>query len=176
MRFVDLSTGEPKEVEVFTLREVSSKMSVSGQHYYSRIKTLTGWINDPEISTPKPAFTFQEVDYWKPEQVEDWNALWEKQIELEAERQWKRLEEEKISKASLINHLLDEARELERRNSRCYSKNRGNSMSDGRRRAVAFEGVEAFVRMLLGGSSFPVDKEKELNALFRKAKDHVNMQ
>ncbi|AVD99672.1 hypothetical protein HWB51_gp054 [Mycobacterium phage Cuke] len=175
MKFVDLSTGEPKEVEVFNLREVVGKMSV-GPVQYSRVRTLTEWIKEPEISTPTPAFTFQEIDYWKPEQVKDWDALWEKQIELEAERQWLKLKCETFSKAYLIDELLDQARDLESRNSRCYNKNRGNSMSDGRRRVVAFEGVEAFVRMLLGDTGIPTDKSRELAEHIRKAKAHVNMQ
>lgn len=175
MKFVDLSQDPPKEVEVMTLREIAGKISGNYGSYHMN-SVLTNWKDDPEIDTPRPAFTINDVEYWKPEQCVEWQAVFEREMQREEDRKARRLEAVTLSKMSLVETLLDQATEVERRNSHCYTHNRGNSMQDGRKRVLELLGSIDFVNRVLGDDSMPKDRRAKLNTLVSQAKSHVKMQ
>lgn len=176
MKFVDLSQDPPREVEVYTIMDVARKISGSSYGSYSLRSILENWQAEPEIQTPKPAFILSETEYWKPEQIVDWQQLYDAEVQREEERKAKKLLTVKHSLSELIDKLIDRATEVERRNRNCYSHNRGNSMQDGRRRVLAFEGERDFVFSLLGDLPVPKDKRQKLSELVSQAKAHVKMQ
>ena len=158
------------DMEVYGLSTVARKI---GQPYSGR---LDKWLKNPEIETPKPTLKVNGEPMWDNAGVDAWKLLWDKETKRERELEEERLNSETVKKASLIEFLLADAKELASRNSRCYTHNRGNSMSDGRRRVIEFDGKEDFVRNLLGNSKIPAEKQQEINEFVRKAKSHVNMQ
>ena len=123
---------------------------------------------------------------WTKDTLPEWKALWDKVTQRERELEEEltaaarsssyRLQSETMGKASIIEHLLNEAKTLARRNSGCRTHNRGNSMSDGRRRVVEFEGMQRFVYLLLGDLKIPKEKKDEISELYIKAKQYVQMQ
>ena len=159
------------EIEVFGLSVVARKI---GQPYTD--SQLRAWMNNPEIATPKPTLKVNGDPMWDAAGVDAWKVVWDKQTQRERELEEERLNSETIKKSSLIEFLIDEAKFLERKNSGCYTHNRGNSMSDGRRRVVEFEGKVAFVEKLLGNARMPKEKRIEMNEHLSKAKARVNMQ
>ncbi|QGJ90093.1 hypothetical protein HWC80_gp053 [Mycobacterium phage Indlulamithi] len=179
MKFVDLSQNPPAEVTVLTLRDIAFKINgndASTYSGYARVSVLQNWHDDPEIETPAPDYTISEVDYWLPERVSEWDMLYSNEIQREEDRKAERLKKEKISKSDLIETLLDQAKDVERRNSRCYNHNRGNSMQDGRKRVLALEGAKDFVESMLGESSMTKEQRTKWNELLSQAKAHVKMQ
>ena len=154
-----MATKETPSVEVFNINGVARLI---GQPHKSHI--LEMWIKNPEISTPPATLKVNG------------QSMWDKQTKRERELEEERLNSETVKKSSLIEFLIEEAKLLASKNSRCYTHNRGNSMSDGRRRVVEFEGKYDFVNSLLGNARIPADKRTEIHELLNKAKDHVNMQ
>jgi len=169
-KIVDLDSENTSEVEVFDLYGVANQI---GQGYDT--STLTKWMNDDEIVTPKPSLKVNGKAMWDRDGIDAWKVLWDKQTQRERELEEERLNSESIKKASLIEFLLEDAKTLERLNSRAYSHNRGNSKSDGRRRVLEFEGKMHFVHKLLGNTKMPAEKRTEINELLRKAAHHVDM-
>lgn len=179
MKFVDLSGENPVEVEVFDVQQLAHKMNVvDNSGSYHRRSILQNWVDSPEIATPTPAFTFQETPYWKPEQVTEWEALWEREIGKEEERKAKILAEQKISFSDMLDILIKECERVERRNSHCYSHNRSNTMSDGRKRVMELIGARDFLTELITthGGEIPRETSKKISELISAAKQHVKMQ
>ena len=166
-----MATKETPSVEVFNINGVARLI---GQPHKSHI--LEMWIKNPEISTPPATLKVNGQSMWDKAGVDAWKVLWDKQTKRERELEEERLNSETVKKSSLIEFLIEEAKLLASKNSRCYTHNRGNSMSDGRRRVVEFEGKYDFVNSLLGNARIPADKRTEIHELLNKAKDHVNMQ
>ena len=176
MKFVDLSQDPPVEVTVYTIREVAQNMETGGMYYGSIISVLQNWHDDPEIASPKPVYTINETDYWKPEQVAAWSALYMTEKENEESRKAKKLETTSLTKASIMESLIELATHVENRNSHAYSHNRGNSMQDARKRTLSLEGSIEFAYKLMGDDTVPKETRSRLNDLVAKAKKHCQMQ
>jgi hypothetical protein len=171
-----------KEIELLTLAKVSRAI---GLGYYQESK-LQEWIDDPKLETPASHYKVNGDPMWTKDTLPEWKALWDKVTQRERELEEEltaaarsssyRLQSETMGKASIIEHLLNEAKTLARRNSGCRTHNRGNSMSDGRRRVVEFEGMQRFVYLLLGDLKIPKEKKDEISELYIKAKQYVQMQ
>ena len=161
-----------KEIELLTLAKVSRAI---GLGYYQESK-LQEWIDDPKLETPASHYKVNGDPMWTKDTLPEWKALWDKVTQRERELEEERLQSETMGKASIIEHLLNEAKTLVRRNSGCRTHNRGNSMSDGRRRVVEFEGMQRFVYLLLGDLKIPKEKKDEISELYIMAKQYVQMQ
>lgn len=158
------------EMSVFDLHEIARK--IPGCSYAHKLQKL---IDDPEKSTPAPTLKLNGKPVWNQTGLLEWKALWDKETQAERELEEERLRSETLKKSSIIEHLLEEAKLLERLNSRSYTHNRGNSLSDGRRRILEFDGKYEFVRKLMGELRIPAEKDNEIQEHLRKAKHHVNV-
>lgn len=131
------------EIEVVDLTNLLRSTSLSWQ-----VKSeIEEWIDNPEIPTPKPALKVNGRWHWIPTQ-ENRNAfvnLWAIHEWLEAELSNRALEVVTITADVLLDQLLVFAKNIERRNSRAYKNNRGNSLQDARRRLSELDGAIQFV-------------------------------
>lgn len=176
MKFVDLSANPPKEVTVLTIREIAQKVN-PGYGSYALTSTFREWIENESIETPSPAYTINEEEYWKPEQVADWQSIYALEIEREEGRKAERLAAQTIPLNIIVERLLEKAEQVAKRNSTCYTHNRGNSMQDGRRRVLELSGAIDFVNFaLLGNEVMTKDQREKLNSFVAEAKSHVKMQ
>jgi hypothetical protein len=177
MKFVDLSQDPPQEVKVLTLRECAYQVGrLVGVGEYQISRQFSTWIDSDVITTPAPDFTISEVDYWKPERLEEWKTLYESEIDKVEQRKSDALDRRTMSHNQLLDSLIEHAKDTVRRNSNAYSHNRGNSLRDGRHRTVELIGVKDFILGILSREAVPKDKLEEINTLISEAKAHVKMQ
>lgn len=170
-----INLDDDPELEVVSLYTLCRKYEIAW-HYRG---TLEEWVTNPEIPTPKPKLKVNGEYHWEPteEVIEQFKYLIKCDEWLDAEKRYRALESVGIRADVLVELLIEDAKNVERLNARCYNRNRGNSMQDGRMRSVMLDGKKEFLGKVLSHLEIdlPPHKSRELNDLIRKAKDHVNI-
>lgn len=163
-------------LEVVTLNKLLSEM---GMAYYMR-NTISEWVDNPEIPTPKPKIKVNGEWHWEPTDSvkEKFKELVAIDQWLDAEQRQRALESVGIRADVLTELFIKRAKEIERLNRRSGKHNRGNSLQDGRRRCIELDANKAMLGMILNHLQIdlPASKSHELNDTIRAAKDHVNVQ
>lgn len=176
MKFIDTSKEPIEEIDVLTLRDVAYKLSVDGTYGQTVHHRLQNWYDDPEIETPEPDYVVAGQCYWLPSGVEVWQKYYNQEIEKENDRKAKELVTQTLSKSDIVEKLIALAENIENRNGKSYSHNRGNSLRDGRLRVVKLEGAYEFVLQLLSNTPMTPDQNQRFTTVLDAAKSHVKMQ
>lgn len=147
--------------------------------YYYR-NSIQGWVEDPNIPTPKPTIKVNGEWHWEATESnqEKFKELIAIDAWLEAEQRQKALESVGIRADVLFELLIADAKRNEMRNRSCGNRIRGNSLQDGRRRCIEMDAKKEFLGTVLNHLKIdlPVSKSHELNDIIRKLKDHVHVQ
>lgn len=171
-----INLDDDPALEVMSLEQLRRKAGLP----YHMTTTLVEWVDDPNVPTPKPRIRVNGEWHWDATE-ENANAFVElTKIDewLSAERRLRALDEVALKASVIVEHLIFHAKDVVRLNKRCGKHNRGNSLQDGRMRAIELRGEITFVKSLLQTVEvdMPLYKSQEISALLREAKDQVNMQ
>ena len=141
---------------------------------------IAEWVEDENVPTPAPIIKVNGEWHWEPTEsnAKAFTELVAVNEWLEAEQRQRALDSVVLQCSTIVDTLIELATFAEKRNARCYNRNRGNSMQDGRRRAIELSGMIDFMYNLLNKANVevPQAKQREISNLYRKARDHVNMQ
>lgn len=179
MKFVDLSQNPPVTVELLELRNVAYKVADKIDESYNSTRVLhlfQNWRDNPAVDTPDPDYTIEGADYWNPQSVDVWKALYDTEIEKEDQRKLEMLSSKALSLNEIVNGLIDYIEVVERKNRSSYSHNRGNSLRDARLRILKAEGAIEIVNRLLGDVPMSSEQKERLGKIFDTAKNHVGVQ
>ena len=179
MKFVDVSANPPKEVEVYTLSNIASKLQSALNMLHSNtlaiLAKLNDWVDNPEIDTPTPDFVIGDIKYWYPKKIGMWIKTWEAMVSIEQREAVKALEESTLSRSNVIEYLIDLIAYYEKRNSSSASHNRGNSLRDARHRIVKAEGAIELVNRIHEQSRMTAEQTARLEKALESAKNYANV-